>query len=75
MNPIQTIEITTDCYVRLIFNTDQYQKDTYISVRRLSELLDEDFERISALPENSADRERYIHSLAPHQDHPASPEK
>jgi len=68
---IQIVEITTDTMVRLIFKTSKHNKDTYISVSSLVELLDNDFKRLSDLPENSADREHYIRSWPPDQPRPA----
>jgi hypothetical protein len=68
---IQTVEIITEGYVRLIFNSERFKKDTYINVGQLIELLDEDMKRISDLPENKADKEHYIRSWPAGQPLPA----
>jgi hypothetical protein len=70
-NEIQTIEITTDTFIRLKFNTSNHKKDTYIYVGELIRLLDEDMKRLSDLPENKDDKEKYIRSLLPGQDRPS----
>lgn len=60
MENIQEIVITSEHMVRIKVQNSRHQKDTYISVSVLVDLLDDDFERISNLPENKADKEHYI---------------